>query len=144
MESTVGGVRSTTSSPAMAEVTADGWLLFAAIMIWFTGIWNVFEGIFAFFRSGFFAGGLLFGSLWIWAVLWIAFGVLLMAAGSAILAGRSWARVFGIVIVGLSAYLHLLSIPAYPFWSLVLVSLDVLIIYGLAAHWSRPAAGQMA
>jgi hypothetical protein len=143
MESTVGGVRATSTGVARTDVTTDGWLMFAAIMIWFTGIWNVFEGIFAFFRATFFAGGLVFGSLWIWALLWIAFGVLLMAAGSAILAGQSWARTFGVVIVGLSAFLQLLSIPAYPFWSLVMVSIDVLIIYGLVAHWGRPA-GQMA
>ena len=32
----------------------------------------------------------------------------------------------------------LLSIPAYPFWSLTVLALDVLIIYGLAAYGGDP------
>ena len=33
----------------------------------------------------------------------------------------------------------MMSIPAYPFWALVLVAIDVLVIYGLAAYGGRPA-----
>jgi hypothetical protein len=31
-----------------------------------------------------------------------------------------------------------MSIPAYPFWSLALVAMYVLVIYGLAAYGGRP------
>ena len=31
----------------------------------------------------------------------------------------------------------LLSIPAYPFWSLAIFAVDILIIYGLAAYGGR-------
>ena len=33
----------------------------------------------------------------------------------------------------------MMSIPAYPFWSLVLVAIDGLVIYGLAAYGGRPS-----
>ena len=46
-------------------------------------------------------------------------------------AGASW---FGIFIASLNAIGALLSIPAYPFWSLAIFAIDVLIIYGLAAY----------
>jgi hypothetical protein len=34
---------------------------------------------------------------------------------------------------------HPACIPAYPSWSLVLVAIDVMIIYGLAAYGGKPA-----
>jgi hypothetical protein len=42
------------------------------------------------------------------------------------------------VIVSLNAIAQLMFMPAYPFWSLSILALDVLIIYGLAAHGGRP------
>ena len=38
---------------------------------------------------------------------------------------------------GMSGVAQLLFIPAYPFWSLALFTLDILVIYGLIAHGSR-------
>jgi hypothetical protein len=32
----------------------------------------------------------------------------------------------------------MMSIPAYPFWSLALLAIDVLVIYGLAAYGGKP------
>jgi len=31
----------------------------------------------------------------------------------------------------------MLSVPAYPLWSLVLVTIDVLVVYGLAAYGGK-------
>ena len=135
MDRTAGGVQSGAGATVDTQVMTDGWLLFAALMIMFTGIWNTFEGIFAFFRSSWFIGSAVFGSLWIWALLWTVFGVLLIAAGSAIMTGQRWGRWFGIVVVSLSAFIHLLAIGTYPWWSLIMIGIDVAIIYGLAAHW---------
>jgi hypothetical protein len=40
--------------------------------------------------------------------------------------------------VGLNAIAQLLDIPAYPLWSLALFSLDILILFGLAAYGRAP------
>ena len=45
--------------------------------------------------------------------------------------------VIGIVVAGLGAIGALLSLPAYPFWSLAIFAVDVLVIYGLAAYGAR-------
>ena len=37
-------------------------------------------------------------------------------------------------VAGLNSIGALLSIPAYPFWSLAVFAVDVLVIYGLAAY----------
>src|SRR5215467_13103147 len=135
MDRTAGGVQGGAGAAVETGFMARGWVLFSAVMIMFAGIWNVFEGIFAFLRSSFFTGTPLFGSLWIWALLWTAFGVLLIAAGSAIMSGQRWGRWFGIVVVSMSAFIHLLAIGTYPWWSAIMIGIDVAIIYGLAAHW---------
>ena len=64
-------------------------------------------------------------------------GVTILAAFS-IFRGEPWARMFGIAIAGLSAITHLLAIQAYPFWSLCVFALDILVIYGLAVYGKRP------
>jgi hypothetical protein len=37
-------------------------------------------------------------------------------------------------VAGLSAIAALMSLPAYPFWSLAIFAVDILVIYGLAAY----------
>ncbi len=128
-----GGYGATAGTMAMPQT---GWVLFSGVMLLFSGIWIAFEGIFAFFRSTWFIGSAVFGSLWIWAIAWMAFGVLLIAAGSAVIGGRSWGRWFGIVVVTLALLLHMLSFATYPWWSAIMIAIDVLVIWALTVHWA--------
>jgi hypothetical protein len=41
------------------------------------------------------------------------------------------------MILGLNAIAQLLMMPAYPFWSLAIFTLDILAIYGLIAYGQR-------
>jgi hypothetical protein len=43
-----------------------------------------------------------------------------------------------IFVAGVALIGALMSMAAYPFWSLTLVAIDVLIIYGLAAYGGKP------
>jgi len=138
MASTTGDVRGGYDATTGAMVVPQsGWVLFAGIMMLFSGIWIAFEGVFAFFRSTWFIGSAVFGSLWIWALAWLVFGVLLIAASGAVMSGRSWGRWFGIVVVSLAALLHMLSFATYPWWSATMIAIDVLILFGLAARWNK-------
>jgi hypothetical protein len=49
-------------------------------------------------------------------------------------------RWFGVAVAMCNAIAQLLFIPAYPFWSLTLFTVDILVIYGLIAHGKRTAA----
>jgi hypothetical protein len=42
--------------------------------------------------------------------------------------------VFGIFLAVLSAIANFMFIPYYPFWSLLIIAVDVFIIWALAAH----------
>ncbi len=49
-------------------------------------------------------------------------------------------RWLGVAIAAAKAILQLLFIPAYPFRSLCLFTLDILVIYGLIVHGHRAEA----
>ncbi len=53
------------------------------------------------------------------------------------MAGNQLARWFGVVVLGLSAIDQMFFIPAYPLWSLVIIAVDVVALYGLCAYGSR-------
>ena len=78
-----------------------------------------------------------FGDLkaWGWTVTIIGALELLVAVG--VYAKNQFARWTGVLILSLNAIAQLLFIPAYPFWSLTIFTLDVLAIYGLVAYGSR-------
>lgn len=136
MASTTGDVSAYDTTDGSVVMVQSGWVMFAGIMLLFSGIWIAFEGIFAFFRSTWFIGSAVFGSLWIWALAWLVFGLLLIGAGSAVMSGRTWGRWFGIVVVTLAMLVHMLSFATYPWWSAVMIAIDLLILFGLAARWN--------
>ena len=58
-----------------------------------------------------------------------------MAARSTL--GGEFGRWVGISIAGLNAVAHLGTMQAYPFWSIVIIAFDVLVIYALAVYGGR-------
>jgi len=54
-----------------------------------------------------------------------------------VLAGNQLARWFAVAVVGLSAIDQMFFIPAYPFWSLMIIAVDAAALYGLRACSSR-------
>jgi hypothetical protein len=53
-------------------------------------------------------------------------------AGWGLLSGRTWARAIALAV--LSAIANFLFIPYYPFWSLLIITLDIFVIWAIAAH----------
>jgi hypothetical protein len=47
------------------------------------------------------------------------------------------ARWFAAAVLGLNAIDQMLFIPAYPRWSLMIIAVDVVALYGLCAYGSR-------
>ena len=45
--------------------------------------------------------------------------------------GHTWARVTAIVLVIISAIENFFFIPYYPFWSILVIALDVWVIWAL-------------
>jgi hypothetical protein len=69
-------------------------------------------------------------STWGWIHLFL--GILVFLAGLALFSGRTWAAVVAIFIAMLSAISNFFWIPYYPFWSILIIALDVFVIWSLA------------
>jgi hypothetical protein len=74
-----------------------------------------------------------------WGWWHVGVGLLLAVLGGAAVGARGWARIAGIVVVGLAAVGNFLSVPYAPLWALVLLALDVFVMWSLAA--TEPGAG---
>lgn len=115
---------------------AIGWVTFAAILLAFGGIWNCIAGIAAISSAHVYTANanFVFSNLntWGWIVLILA--IVQIIAALALFAGSEFARWFGIVVAGLNAIGQLMFVPAYPWWAIAMFTLDILIIYGLAAY----------
>jgi hypothetical protein len=124
------------ATPRGAEVQGMGWVLFAGIMLLVAGILNIIYGIAAIDDSSFFVHNTkyIISNLNTWGWVMLVLGAIQVIAAFSIWAGSQFGRWFGIAAASLNAIGALLSIPAYPFWSLAVFAIDVLIIYGLAAY----------
>lgn len=67
---------------------------------------------------------------WGWANL--IFGIVVVAGGVCVLLGYDWARWAGIVLALVGGLGTFLFLPIYPFWSILVIAVDVFIIWALA------------
>jgi hypothetical protein len=116
---------------------AVGFVLFAALMMLMAGIFQALQGLVAIFENEFYVAtrNYLFefdATTWGWIHLIV--GVIVAFAGWGLLSGRTWARVVAITVAVLSAIANFLFIPYYPFWSLLIITLDIFVIWAVAAH----------
>jgi hypothetical protein len=122
-----------------AEGRGGGLLVFAAILLLVVGCFNAIHGLAAIFNSHVFTANAhyVFANqrAWGWITLIIAILELIAAAG--VLAGNQVARWFAVAVVGLNAIDQMFFLPAYPFWSLTIIAMDVVALYGLCAYGSR-------
>jgi hypothetical protein len=119
---------------------AFGWLLFAATMLGLAGVLSVIDGIMALSQSKFYAANAhyVFSDLRTWGWITLFMGVLLIIAAMGVFSGSAFARWFGIFAASLNLIAHFGMIQAYPFWSLIIITLDILVIYALAVYGGKP------
>jgi hypothetical protein len=58
-------------------------------------------------------------------------GVALVIAGLGVLTDRSWGRGVGTALAGVSLITQFMFIPYYPWWSITMMTIDLLIIFAL-------------
>jgi hypothetical protein len=133
---------SSTASRAQGEPSglAVGLILFAAIMMIIVGVFQAIQGLVGIFENEFYVAtrNYLFqfdATTWGWTHLLI--GLLMAFAGWGLLSGRTWARTVAIILAVLSAITNFLFIPYYPFWSLLIITLDIFVIWAVTAHGGR-------
>jgi hypothetical protein len=116
-----------------------GWVMFAGTLLLMLGTLNFIEGLAAIGNAHFFAGNVHYiaGSLntWGWVVLCV--GVVEWIVGTAVFVKSQFARWVGVMVLAANAIVQLMMIPAYPFWSLSIFTLDILAMFGLVAYGAR-------
>jgi hypothetical protein len=113
-----------------------GWVTFAAVMLVIVGILNVIYGIAAIGDANFFVNDTryIFSGLSTWGWVTLILGIIQLFAAASLWSGGLFGRIVGIGAAGLSAISALLSIPAYPLWSLAIFALDIVIIHQIATR----------
>jgi len=116
-----------------------GWVVFAGVMLLVLGTPNFIEGVAAISNSHFFVANTHYiaGTLNTWGWIVLIIGVIEWIVGCGVFVKNQLSRWAGVVILALNAIAQLLMIPAYPFWSLAIFTLDILAIYGLVAYGKK-------
>ena len=115
-----------------------GWGIFAAVILLVSGIFSVVQGLVAVIGpNSYFAvvDGTLFlfdVAGWGWWNIIIGAGLILTSV--ALFSGQTWARIVAVILAILSAVGQLMLIPVQPWWAVIVIAVDVLVIYALTAH----------
>ena len=120
------------------EVTGwVGWLAFASVMLFLTGVFHIIAGLVGLFRDTIYTSStnttwILSYNQWGWTHI-ITGGIMLIAAAS-LLQGGLFGRAFAVIVALLSAIANMAFIPIYPLWSLLIITIDVLVIWAATVH----------
>lgn len=129
----------------MNRVRGLGRTIFAAVLLLIGGVLNIIYGIAAIGNSSFFVHHThyVFASLRGWGWITLILGILEVLASFSLFGGGEYGRWFAIAVAALAALDALLSIPAYPLWSIAIFALSLWIIQGLLIY-GEPVATQVA
>jgi hypothetical protein len=118
---------------------AAGGIVFASTMLIMIGIFEAIAGLVAIFDDDFYVVTRnytfdLDTSGWGW--IHLILGIALVGTGWGLISRATWAGVAAIVLATLSAIANFFFIPYYPFWSIVVIALNVWVIWSV----TRPGA----
>ena len=118
-------------------VVGVGWIAFAGIMMILSGLFQAISGLTSLLRPEWYvttANHLLVFNYSAWGWIDLLIGIVILLAGFSVLHGSTWARFVGVVLASISAVAALTFISASPVWSIVVITVDVLVIHALAVH----------
>lgn len=115
----------------------------AAVLLLVSGIVLVLQGIAALLTDDLFIVGVEYVyslSLTSWGWIHLIVGVLVILSALGLFSGATWARGVAIGIAGVSIIANFLWLPYFPWWAILIIALDVVVIWALATWEPRPAA----
>ena len=129
-----------TSEPVAAgrEPTTGmtGLAKFAGVLLIISGLWDVIIGISGILADKIFVSTpeyLYAFDITAWGWVHLILGLIVAGTGVGILKGTAWGRIVGVALASVSLLLNFAFLPHYPFWSILVIVLDVLIIWALAS-----------
>ncbi|OWY81523.1 hypothetical protein [Rhodococcus sp. BUPNP1] len=127
-------------SMSVKQGIAAGTSIGAAIIMATIGILQFFQGIAAVAEDELFVQGqeyIFKFDFTAWGWIHIVLGVVMVVVGIALITGATWARIGAIVIAALSILANFLWLPYYPWWSILIIALDVVVIWAVSTWQPR-------
>jgi hypothetical protein len=152
IKSTAGGSREPdaprsgrriTACPGGRHAAGHGLLIFASVLLLVIGVVNLVGGIAVISGSQILIGSAdsVPGGLRAWGWGMAIFGAVQLLAAAGVWAGNQLARWLAVAAVGLNVLGQMFFIPAYPLWSLLIIAVEVVALWGLCAHGGRENPG---
>ena len=119
------------------RVMTFGIAAFAGSLLTIVSILQILQGIAAIANDTVYVRGLSYTyelDVTGWGWIHLVLGLIGLGTGIGILMGQTWGRILGIFIAGISTVANFMFMPYYPFWSLAVIALDVLIIWALCSQ----------
>lgn len=115
-----------------------GWVRFAAIIILVSGIFSAIQGLAAVIGPDTYYA-VVEGDLFVlnvagWGWVNLILGALLIVTAFGLFSEAGWARVTAIVLAVLSAIVQMLLVPVQPWWSFIVIAIDITIIYAVVVR----------
>ncbi|MFE2555040.1 hypothetical protein ACFXGT_03250 [Streptomyces sp. NPDC059352] len=138
MTSNMSGTRhgGPAQSPAGSGMAVGGWVVFAAVLMIFVGLMTLFQGIAGIAKDDIFVTTRDYVyqfSLTGWGWVHLILGIIMVLAGIALFTGALWARMVGVALASLGLIANFMWLPYYPFWAMLLIAIDVIVIWALCA-----------
>jgi hypothetical protein len=64
----------------------------------------------------------------------VIIGALVVLAGFGLFTGNILARTLGVIVAAVSMIANFLWLPVYPFWAIIIIVIDALVIWALIVH----------
>ena len=136
--STTGYEPATVNEPEVSG-SAMGGVLFGATMLTIIGTFQAIMGLVGIIDDNFYVVTSRYTfdlDTTAWGWIHLIMGILVMSTGLGLFGRRVWAGVTAIALASLQAVANFFFVPYYPFWSLLVIALDVWVIWAL----TRPGA----
>jgi hypothetical protein len=120
---------------------AHGIAVFAGVVMIIGGAFQALEGLSAIVNDKYLvvAPSTIYAfDVTVWGVIHLLVGLALLVIGFFLLRGAAWARAAGIVVAAISAIVNFTWLPYSPWWALVVIGVDILVIWALASHLRQP------
>jgi hypothetical protein len=114
---------------------ASGLAVFAAAMLLTMGVLQALAAIAAIAEDELYVSGIAYTyelDLTAWGWIHLLIGIGMAVTGYFVFTGATWARAVGIAVAMLSLIANFLWLPYYPWWSIIVIALDVAVIWALA------------
>ena len=129
------------ASEQQSSTRVTGLPRFAGILLIVSGLWNVLAGISQILNDKIFVSTpqyVYYFDITIWGWVHVLMGALVLVAGIGVLKATAWGRMLGVALASASLLVNFAFLPHYPFWSMLVIALDVLIIWQLASQaWGK-------